>query len=70
MEYGTTPAHRMEEAQTSMCCRTHLEMVWLHLFSHEIAHPTIPRDVLTTAASKSSPEAQFQLVSQNPVAAP
>ena len=40
----------------SMYCRMHLDMAWLHLFSLEIAHPTIPRDVSTTATSMSSPD--------------
>ena len=64
VEYGTIPIHQIEEAQMSMCCRMHLDMAWLHLFSLEIAHPTIPRGVSTTATSMSSPEAQFRFASQ------
>ena len=61
VEYGTIPVHQVEEAQMSMCCRMHRDMAWLHLFSLEIAHPTIPRDVSTTATKMCSPEAQFRI---------
>ena len=62
VEYGTMTFHQMEEAQMSMCCRIHLDMAWSHFFSLGISHPTIPRDVSTTATSMRSPEAQFRFV--------
>ena len=32
VEYGTVPIHRTEEVQKCMCCHTHLDAAWLHVF--------------------------------------